>query len=58
VLHLGFGPRAHARDGLPGRRPLGVVVRDGGEHVRIGHEAVAGQATAQYLDDLAAGRVR
>jgi hypothetical protein len=33
-------------------------VRDGGEHVKIGHEAVAGQAAAQYLDDLAAGRVR
>ena len=62
MLHLGFGPRAHASHGLAGRGPVGVVVRDGGEHVRIDHEAVAGQAPAQGLDegsgrDLAA-RVR
>ena len=51
MLHLGLGPHAHPGDGLPGRRPLGVVVRDGGKHVRIDHEAVAGQAAAERLDE-------
>jgi len=55
VLHFGLGPGAHAGDGLPRRCPLGLVVRDGGEHVRVDHEAVAGQTPAQHLDqgDLA-----
>ena len=55
MLDLGFGPRAHAGDGLAGRSPLGFVVRHGGEHVGIDHEAVAGQAAAQRLDEPAAG---
>src|SRR5207247_3245451 len=42
-------------DGLPGRRPLGFVVRDGGEHVLVDHEAVAGQAPAQRLDEGGGG---
>ena len=50
MLHLGFGPRAHAGHGLAGRSPLGLVVRHGGEHVGIDHEAVTGQAPAQRLD--------
>ena len=45
-------------DGLPGRRPLGLVVRDGGEHVRVDHETVAGQAPAQRLDKHMPGSVR
>ena len=50
VLHLGFGPRAHPGHGRARRSPLGLVVRHGGEHVGIDHEAVAGQAPAQRLD--------
>jgi len=52
-----LGPGAHAGRGLPGWRPLGVVVRDGGEDVRVDHQAVAGQAPAQHLDELAVDRV-
>ena len=51
MLDLGFGPRAHAGDGLACRSPLGFVVRHGREHVRIDHEAVTGQAPAQRLDE-------
>jgi len=50
VLNLAFGPHAHAGDGLAGRSPLGLVVRHGGEHVGIHHEAITGQAPAQRLD--------
>ena len=53
VLYLGLGARAYSGDSLPGRGPLSLVVRDGGEHVRIGHEAVAGQPPAQRLHDQA-----
>jgi hypothetical protein len=55
VLHFGLGPGAHAGDGLPRPCPLGLVLRDGGEHVRVDHEAVAGQAAAQRLDEGGGG---
>ena len=51
MLHLGFGPRAHADGGLADRSPFGLVMRHGGDHVGIDHEAVAGQAAAERLDE-------
>src|ERR1700761_9646735 len=37
VLDLGLGAGAHADRGRLGRRPLGLVVRHGREHVRVEH---------------------
>jgi len=50
MLDLGFRADADADRGPFGRSPLGVVVGDGGQHVGIDYEAVAGQPPAQCLD--------
>jgi len=50
VLHLRFGARPHGGRGLAGRGPLGLVVRQGGEHIRVGDDAIAGQPPAERLD--------
>jgi hypothetical protein len=49
VLHLGLGAGPHPGHRLPGRSPLGLVVRHGGEHIRVDHETVTGQLPAQRL---------
>ena len=50
MLDFGLGAGTDADGGLLGRGPFGLIVRDGGEHVGIDYEAVAGQAPAQHLD--------
>ena len=41
-----------AGTGLSGRRPFGVIVREGREHVGIGDDPVTGQSPAQRLGQL------
>ncbi len=49
MLDILLGLRANARGGCPGRRPFGIVMRDGAQHVRVGHQAPGRQPAAQRL---------
>ena len=42
LLDLMLGPRPHGGGGLARRRPLGVVVGEGAQHVLVGDQAAAG----------------
>ena len=55
-LHLGLGPGADAGRGCSGRSPLGVVVRQGHEHVSVRNDAIAVQPATEGLDQRAGVR--
>ena len=47
MLHLALGAGAHGGHGPPDRCPFGVVVREGGEHVRVHDQAAAWQSVVK-----------
>ena len=57
VLDLGLRAGPHPGGRPPGRRPFGLVMGQGREHVGIGDDPVAGQGPAQSLEQPACVRL-